>query len=688
MTMKQILNNNNIMKKLFFTICLLLCAVSLVAKDVKRPESYNYLRGLEALNEDRDKEALEYFVKEVQDNPQNGYSYCNIAVLRAQNEEYGQALTAADKAVRLIPKKDAEYLAFAYSVRASVYLDLQDTVKAISDLTTAIKIKPDDEMLYEKRGQIYFEQENYALSDADYQKLTELNPGRTMGYMGLGRNAKSQERWDDAIKLFDYVTKLDSEYASGYSFRAEAYIEKEQWNEATDDIVKALSIEWNEKALYLAHSLKEPALTTLLSKLKVQSAKDANNPHWPYIIGYLYEENKQYRRAIECYEEANRIDVSPTVYEVIADCYRELGAFDKALDNLNQSLNIDSTNMASRIRKADILYDLGAVQEAIDEWTTVLTAHPDFYYGYYRRGWYKEISGDPEGAVEDASMAIVLNPVYSYAYFCRGDNYMKLGKKESAEADFRKVVELEDSPEKYVCAQYAYQYLGENEKAIEVMDSIIARDPNDSGNYYDAACVYARMKDKDNALRNLEKCLEMGFSRFSHIDLDDDMDYLRETDEFKALIEKYKAANVGEKDETGASHSAEEEVTTEVPFSKENGLCKVRCQINGLPLHFVFDTGASDVTLSMVEATFMMKNGYLDGSDVIGSRQYMDANGDVSVGTVINLKNVNFGGLDLNNVRASVVRNQKAPLLLGQSVLGRLGRIEIDNGNRVLKITH
>jgi predicted aspartyl protease len=66
----------------------------------------------------------------------------------------------------------------------------------------------------------------------------------------------------------------------------------------------------------------------------------------------------------------------------------------------------------------------------------------------------------------------------------------------------------------------------------------------------------------------------------------------------------------------------------------------------------------------------------------------MDANGDVSVGTIINIKNVTFGGLDLNNVRASVVRNQKAPLLLGQSVLGRLGKIEIDNSNNVLKITH
>ena len=107
-----------------------------------------------------------------------------------------------------------------------------------------------------------------------------------------------------------------------------------------------------------------------------------------------------------------------------------------------------------------------------------------------------------------------------------------------------------------------------------------------------------------------------------------------------------------------------------------------------MPLHFVFDTGASDVTISMVEATFMMKNGYLNANDVVGSQRYMDANGDVSVGTIINLKNVNFGELDLNNVRASVVRNQKAPLLLGQSVLGRLGKIEIDNSKNVLIITH
>lgn len=103
---------------------------------------------------------------------------------------------------------------------------------------------------------------------------------------------------------------------------------------------------------------------------------------------------------------------------------------------------------------------------------------------------------------------------------------------------------------------------------------------------------------------------------------------------------------------------------------------------------FHFDTGASDVSLSSVEATFMVKNGYLSASDVIGKQQFLTASGEVSEGTVINLREVKFGTLHLDNIRASVVRNQAAPLLLGQSVLSRLGKIEIDNAKRNLKVTY
>ena len=292
-----------------------------------------------------------------------------------------------------------------------------------------------------------------------------------------------------------------------------------------------------------------------------------------------------------------------------------------------------------------------------------------------------------EGGLEDLTMAIVLEPKESYFYGTRGDLYKKLGKTTLAEADFRKVIELEDTPEKYECIQYAYEGLGMYDKAREAMDVMIARDTTDYGNYYDAACMYSRMKDKEKALKYLEKALEMGYNRFAHMERDFDLDFLRGTDEFKVLIERYRSKKQTVSMNIGAGVDERVADVSEIPFEKENGVCKVKCKINGLPLHFVFDTGASDVTLSMVEATFMMKNGYLSGRDVVGSQRYMDANGDVSVGTVINLRDVDFGGHSINNVRASVVRNQKAPLLLGQSVLGRLGKIEIDNSRNVLKIT-
>jgi predicted aspartyl protease len=81
----------------------------------------------------------------------------------------------------------------------------------------------------------------------------------------------------------------------------------------------------------------------------------------------------------------------------------------------------------------------------------------------------------------------------------------------------------------------------------------------------------------------------------------------------------------------------------------------------------------------------MFKNGYLKESDIKGSRNYVTADGGVHAGTVITLKEVKLGDAVLKNVQASVVHNQKAPLLLGQSVLERFGKITIDNVN--LKIT-
>lgn len=62
------------------------------------------------------------------------------------------------------------------------------------------------------------------------------------------------------------------------------------------------------------------------------------------------------------------------------------------------------------------------------------------------------------------------------------------------------------------------------------------------------------------------------------------------------------------------------------------------------------------------------------------------ANGQISEGTVITLREVKIGDAVLHNVDASVVGSQKAPLLLGQSAMERFGTITIDNANNKIII--
>jgi len=186
----------------------------------------------------------------------------------------------------------------------------------------------------------------------------------------------------------------------------------------------------------------------------------------------------------------------------------------------------------------------------------------------------------------------------------------------------------------------------------------------------------------------LRQAFQKGFSRFRHLENDDDLDPIKNRDDVKALIKEYKQKYQQAADAEAKDDDQYEETVSEVPFTKTGGVCDVKCEINGLPLHFVFDTGASSVSISNVEANFMLKNGYLQPSDFQGTQYYSDANGDISAGTVINLRKVHFGDIDLENIKASVVRNQKAPLLLGQTVFQKLGKFEVDNAKQVIRLTY
>lgn len=671
----------------FILSILVLCSSVMLADNIKRPDSYNYSRGVEAINNNNAEEALDYLNKEINEHPDNGYAFAWIALVRNYNEEFGRALPAANVAVKKIPSKDKEYKAFAYGTRAQVYLNLEDTIQALKDYSQAINIVPDDDRFYNQRAQVYYEQGKYDLADKDYLKMISLKEGDVMGYMGIGRNANAQKRYEDAIKQFDYVVKLEPNYSSAYSFRAESYIGLKKYNEAIDDVISALGIDRDRKAFYELQELADSAFEQTVAKSKVQKIKEPNEQSWDYDLGIVYERAAKYNKAIAYYKESLEKESNIITASRISSCYDDLGDYDKALEYCNQAIALDSVKANYLYEKANILDNAGRTQEAIKTMSDYIANTPDEPAGYYQRGWFKDHFGDIEGALEDYTMAITLQPNVAYAYLNRGVLYRLKGENAKAESDFKQVVRLDSIPEEAECSFYAYYYLGQKDKAIEILNTILDKDKK--GNCYDAACLYSVMGEKEKALSYLRQSLEDGYRRFAHIKRDRDLNNIRNTEEFKVLLKEFEEKHLQEiAADADGDDSAYELKVEEIPFTKEGGVCKVKCAINGLPLHFIFDTGAADVSISSVEATFMAKNDFLSSSDIIGKQNYQTADGNITEGTIINLKDVKLGSLHLNNIKASVVRNQAAPLLLGQSVLSKLGKIEIDNTKKVLRITH
>ena len=118
---------------------------------------------------------------------------------------------------------------------------------------------------------------------------------------------------------------------------------------------------------------------------------------------------------------------------------------------------------------------------------------------------------------------------------------------------------------------------------------------------------------------------------------------------------------------------------TRIKMVEDKGVRYVPMKINGQELSFVFDTGASSICISTLEAAILVKNGLLSEDNIIGQQGYIDANGRFSVGTVINLDSVQIGNRKLENVEATIIENPNAECLLGQTVLSRFGKYTIDN---------
>ena len=681
------------MKKtvLLLVMSFLLALPSSVNAQKNKESDYNLRKAYELLEKNDENEAIKYINMQIEEYPKSVDAYALRARVLMNQNKFGSALTDINKAIKFWNKNSKTKQYSVYWWRAVIYSSMEMYDKSFADFDQVYKLakKEDPDVIHDvlfQRAELHFDLNDYEAADADYRLMLEHNEADQVAMIGLARNMLIREDYKGAIEVINKCEKIDDRYAEIYRFRMQAYDHLGETDKAIADVVKYI-----EKAEDPNTALIEPIFKKRLSYALAQVnnviSKGGDTQKWKWVRTTIYELGYDFVSAIAEYNSIEReYGSTAQLYYYRSKCYNEIGDSENAIRDITRYIEMgDGKDYLALAERADFYRLAGQYEKAIMDFTSMIELEPMEVYSYYKRGWCYELMGNDQKAMENYNAGIDIDKKYPYIFLMRGELYMKQGKPELANADFNEILKLDTVAASGSCRQYALLFLDKKDEALKWMEEIIAVDIEDNGAYYDKACLLARMGKLDESVAALRLSLEKGYRSFAHIEHDDDMDPIRNLPEFISLIEEYKSKSVAvfanQDSETGKG------LISEVQMKKMySGVYEVPCMINGLQLKFIFDTGASAVSISSVEASFMLKNNYLSKEDIKGKEYFSTATGEIHEGTKINLREIKIGDAVLKNVEASVVQNQQAPLLLGQSVLERFGTITIDNINSKLVI--
>ena len=263
-----------------------------------------------ASKQDQFKDALELLNSKLELLPNSVALLKTRGKVHAMNNESALAKADLDRALEL-SKNDIDGLL----TRARVAMEVSDLDAARKDVDTAIELAPDRVGSILLRAAIARKQERYGDAIVDMRLIVKNQPKEEPNLellMELGLLYSLDDRPTEAIKVFGQVIKQDSEYWQAYSFRGDTLLAMKDYSKAIADFEKALELSPKD------NKERSGILNNLSWTLSTSLAPEVRNGKRALELGIEACELTEYKK--------------PHILSTLAAAYAETGQFDKAIE--------------------------------------------------------------------------------------------------------------------------------------------------------------------------------------------------------------------------------------------------------------------------------------------------------------------------------------------------------------------
>ncbi len=485
-------------------------------------------------------------------------SLCTLAALGgsallAQDKPAKSADTPPTTATRKTPDRAAAYYHFAlahmYEEQVASYGRSELANKAIEEYRLAIDADPTSEYLTSGLAELYARTGRIRDAVVEAQDILKRDPNnlearrllgriylRSLGDMQSGNGSQSVLKL--AIEQYEQIVKLQPDSMDDHLLLGRLYRLNNDLQKAEAEFKTAIRLDPSseEAVTTLAYLYNELGDTTRATQVLAAVPDAAKSAKLYSALGYTYEQQKQYKNAIEAYRNAigldrdnldairglaqnllndGQTDAALEQYKVIADAnpedaqtyvriaeiYRKQGKYDIALDNLKKAESMVPDSIEVPYNIAAIYQAQGRFDEAEQVMKDLLKKSEKTDSGTYTQA-------------ERSNRAVFLERL--------GSIYRDQGNNQAANEIFRQIIALggDDNIERgYQQIIDTWREAKEWQKATDVAKEASAKLPNSRDLKMVLAAQEADMGDGDGALKSVQALLGGSDDRAVYITL-------------------------------------------------------------------------------------------------------------------------------------------------------------------------